>query len=135
MALSPHQKAFDLKTRTAQVEHLENVLRPRGRTRGFVYGWPLFSGPKNSERTPTNRTLEALHDHMEGLSYLADVMAMLPKPSVHHNEGGAILVKGWQLNREPKLGANFIRKLRLHTEKIVRFLQKVEKEHAKKRPT
>jgi hypothetical protein len=135
MAISSHQKAFDLKSRTAQVEHLESVLRPHGRTRGNLYGWlgSLLSGPRNSERTPTDRTLEALHDHMEGLNYLAGMMVMLPKLSVRHNEGGAILVEGWQLNRDPKLGANFIRKLRRHTEKIVRFIQKVEKEHAKKK--
>jgi hypothetical protein len=74
-------------------------------------------GPKNDERTRTERALEALHDHMEGLGYLAGVMSMLPKSSVRHNEGGAILVQGWQLNRDPELGANFIRKLRLHTKK------------------
>jgi len=127
VALSAHHKAFDLKPRTAQVEHIEN-----GRTRGFVYGL-LPLGPRNAERTPTGRTLEALHDHAGGLSYLAGVMSMLPKSSVRHDEGSAILVKGWQLSRDPELGANFIRKLRLHTEKIVRFLQKVEKGHAKKK--
>jgi len=127
VALSAHHKAFDLKPRTAQVEHIEN-----GRTRGFVYGL-LPLGPRNAERTPTGRTLEALHDHAGGLSYLAGVMSMLPKFSVRHDEGSAILVKGWQLSRDPELVANFIRKLRLHTEKIVRFLQKVEKGHAKKK--
>jgi hypothetical protein len=131
MAISPYHKAFDLKPRTAQVAHLESILHPHGRTRGIVYG--LFPGPKNSERTPTDRTLEALHDHMESLNYLAGVMAMLPKPSVRHNEGGAILVKGWQLTRDPKVGTSYIRKLRRHTEGIARFLRKVETEHAKKK--
>src|SRR5579862_5373287 len=97
MAISPIHKAFDLKPRTAQVEHIESVLRPHGRTRGHLYG-VFLSSPKNSERTSIDRTMDALHNHMEGLSYLAGMMAMMPKPSIRHTEGGGILVEGWRLN-------------------------------------
>ena len=121
--------------RNETVELLLSVCRPGGaRKKKFPGGfWAIaLAGKKpNKQRTIGERTIDARRSFDQSMYFLTGVLTVIPflkrqKPMLKF-DAEKLLVEGHKLSVKPEASAAFIRRLRIHEEKIRRLVERIEK--------
>jgi hypothetical protein len=120
--------------RNESISLLLSIRRPgRARKQGPIYAalGSAFGEKPNRQRTIEDRTYDALRSFERALHYLAGVLTVIP--FLKHQserlkfEAEKLLLDGHRLVVKPQFSAAFIRRLRIHEERIHKLVQKIEK--------
>jgi hypothetical protein len=115
------------------VRLLLSIRRPGGaRTEGPLGAAlrPLSGLKPNEQRTIEDRTFAALRSFEQSLHYLAGVLTVIPflknQTPMLKFDAEELLLEGHRMGVRPEFSAAFIRRLRIHEERILKLVKKIE---------
>lgn len=126
------RKNFNSKNRKERIEHVKSLLRPQRRLKSPMYsmfGSLLFGRAPNAKRTKGQRTIDAFHETMEDLHYLGGAAVSLLDSNLQAEAETLLLESYLVVFGEASYGASAVRRYRQQSEKILRFIEKLERKH------